>query len=81
MGKLNPSNEGIFLYNNKDISVDQATIALNTIYDTISGAVSDFDLSTRKGARAASKHLRQNLKSILKQVNEQLRNQSDDETN
>ena len=81
LGKKNISNEGIFSFNNKDISVDQASNILNTIHGVLSESLSDIDLSTKDGVKAAGKHINQNLKSILQQINKQLSSNNREEEN
>jgi len=65
------SNEGLLRFPD-GTDVNQATSQLNAVANTLNNHLGSFDLSTNGGVRAANQYLKENMSSIMQEINKLL---------
>lgn len=81
LGDINLANEGILEFSNDNLSVEQASNALNTIHSALTSVFNNFDLSNANDVKAANQYLSENLNSLIKSINAQINNQEEENQN
>ena len=71
LGNIDSVNEGVFRFNNDDLTIDQATNVLNATFTGVSNTLSNFDLTTDQGINDANEFLKNkdNFNQLINDIN------------
>jgi hypothetical protein len=73
-----PGREGLAKFNDKSVTPKQGENMMNAIYTGLNKSLNKFDLTTKKGIKAANSYIQNNFSAIIQQINELLKTKNDE---